>query len=136
MIDWNKYIGIPYEHLGRGWGGVDCYGLVILVYHEEYNIKLVPFEYDMAWQEHPEEEDPINKYRGADVWKEVSLADIQEGDVLLFRVGSCPVVNHIGLYIGQGYFLHTCADMPVVAARLDEVWKSKLEQVVRHVSFS
>ena len=134
MIKWTKYIGIPYKHLGRSRDGVDCYGLVILIFEEEYGIKLSPFEYSMDWQEHPEE-DPINKYRGEDVWKEISLSNAKEGDVLLFRVGNCPVVNHIGIYMREGYFLHTHVGTPVVAARLDNLWKDKLVQVVRHVSF-
>jgi len=38
---YNKYIGIPYQEKGRSETGVDCWGLVKLVYEKDFNI-LVP----------------------------------------------------------------------------------------------
>ena len=40
-MDWlNDYIGIPYEFGGRAITGLDCYGLVKLIYHNEYGLVL------------------------------------------------------------------------------------------------
>lgn len=46
-MDWlNDYIGIPYEFAGRDMTGLDCYGLVKLVYHNEYGLELPDWQVD------------------------------------------------------------------------------------------
>jgi len=41
MMHWAaKYIGHPYKEGGRGTDGVDCWGLLCLVYHQEFHIEL------------------------------------------------------------------------------------------------
>ena len=44
MMDWTPYIGIPFAWHGRELTGVDCYGLLILVY-ETLGIQLPDYEY-------------------------------------------------------------------------------------------
>jgi cell wall-associated NlpC family hydrolase len=40
MIDVNDYIGIPFRSMGRGKDGLDCYGLVKLMWYELRGITL------------------------------------------------------------------------------------------------
>ena len=40
-MNFEKYINLPYKHKGRDFSGIDCWGLVYLVYKEEKNI-LIP----------------------------------------------------------------------------------------------
>jgi len=37
---WGEYVGLPFVDGGRGDGGVDCWGLVRLVYARELDVKL------------------------------------------------------------------------------------------------
>ena len=40
-LSWlNRYIGKPYKYGGRDVTGLDCYGLVKLIYKEQYNQNL------------------------------------------------------------------------------------------------
>lgn len=41
---WQKYIGIPFLDRGRTWQGVDCGGLLYLIYKTELNIDLPGFD--------------------------------------------------------------------------------------------
>ena len=47
----NKYIGIPYKQKGRDFDGIDCWGLVRLIYKQEYDISLPSFVNDYAEQD-------------------------------------------------------------------------------------
>ena len=40
MIDYKKYLEIPYKPLGRDWNGCDCWGLLCLIAKGEYGITL------------------------------------------------------------------------------------------------
>ena len=41
-LSWlNRYIGKPYKYGGRDMEGLDCYGLVKVIYNDRYNLKLL-----------------------------------------------------------------------------------------------
>ena len=40
MIWASDDVGIPFKNQGMDWDGCDCYGLVALVYKEQYNVML------------------------------------------------------------------------------------------------
>lgn len=44
-----KYLNIPYLHKGRDEIGLDCYGLIILFYAQEFGIIIKDYEYDNNW---------------------------------------------------------------------------------------
>lgn len=80
---YNKYIGIPYKDKGRDEAGVDCWGLVALVYKNEFGIELPSFTdtYSSA-----DDSDSVEYAisHNKDSWQEVEVGTI--GSVVLFRV--------------------------------------------------
>lgn len=118
----NKYVGIPYKDNGRDTSGIDCWGLVRLIYKEQYNIDIPSF---------------VEDYNGADdraatselaaiakeEWRAKDTAE--EGDVVLFRV--LGVESHVGVCIGGDNFIHAKeGQASVVESLTSSRWKDRI----------
>ena len=118
----NNYIGIPFKEKGRDRSGADCWGLVRLIYKEQYNIDLPSFV-----NEYPSVDDRdrihelIAQYKEA--WNPVTGPS--EGSVVLFRIlGS---ETHIGVALNEQEFVHVREGSDSVIERFDSaVWKNRL----------
>ena len=124
----NDYIGIPYAARGRTRAGLDCWGLVCLVYREQFGIELpaIDAEYD------PADGNAVARLVGgplSDDWHEV--ADPQPGDVVLCRVLGYP--SHIGIVLDACHMLHARERHQVVVERIDSGgWKHRIAGFYRH----
>jgi cell wall-associated NlpC family hydrolase len=102
------YMGIPYT-----WGGskpstgMDCSGLTRYVF-KQHGIVLPHYSGYQAQMGVP-----------------VALADIQPGDLLAFGFP----VHHVGIYIGDGLFIHTPGDYVKISKLSD--WTSRLAAIRR-----
>jgi cell wall-associated NlpC family hydrolase len=106
MVEYSDLIGTPFANHGRSKEvGFDCYGVVKEVY-KRAGIDLP--EYDANWND----VDTINAYiqgeETSERWQEIPRNEIDKHIpcVLAIRLGAS-VVNHTGVYIGNGKFLHT-----------------------------
>lgn len=122
-----EYIGLPFKPLGRDRAGLDCWGLVRLVYRERYGIDLPAYVGGY---------DGISRADAADIaaliadgsrrgWREVPAAEAWEGDAVLLRCWGQPL--HIGVLVCLGVMLHVIEGRDASLARLDgPEWRRRL----------
>jgi cell wall-associated NlpC family hydrolase len=98
-----RFLGLPYLWGGMTPWGVDCSGFVAAVYRS--GGRILPRDADLQF------ENP-----GA---RAVEPAALEPGDLVFF---GRPAVSHVGLYAGEGRFVHaTTHERPVVQeSRLDD----------------
>ncbi len=81
------YIGTPYVYGGSTPSGFDCSGFVQYVYGK-IGVTL-----------------PRTSYTQATVGMKVSKQDLKVGDIVCF--GSANYINHVGIYVGDGMYIHS-----------------------------
>lgn len=120
-----KYLGIPYKHLGRDLEGLDCWGLIKMIYAdlglELFDLK----DYDERWA-----------LKGDNYFIEHYYEDWQWHtapvflDVILFR--NCKgIPAHAGVYLSKGKFIHCARGTGVIIGK----WKimlPKMEGIYRN----
>ena len=95
-----KYIGVPYLWGGTTPSGFDCSGFLQYVFRQN-GINLLRTskqQYTMG------------------VW--VSKANLQKGDLVFFQTGSNGI-SHVGMYIGNGQFIHASSSNGVTISSLN-----------------
>ena len=95
-------LGQPYRYGGDGTEGFDCSGLALYV-HQQLGIGLPRTAREQRAQS------------GA-----LDRSELQSGDLVFFTMGPRLLVDHVGIYVGEGRFVHAPrAGSPVRVARLD-----------------
>ena len=108
-----KYLGIPYIRGGTGKRGFDCSGLTKQIYSEIFGLNL-----------------PHNSYEQSrlNILENVPLNDEEfEPSDLLFFAYKKKRINHVGIYLSDGKFLHASPKGGVKISNLDDpFWKHML----------
>ncbi len=108
-----KYVGVPYKYGGVDLEGMDCSGLVNTVY-SRFGVILPRRSRDIA-------------RAGIEVHPDSMLP----GDILAFSSKPGGPVNHVGIYIGGGKFVHASSSRGVVVDSLNEYYLKRLVTVRR-----
>jgi cell wall-associated NlpC family hydrolase len=130
-MDLKKYIGIPFRDGGRDFSGLDCWGLVRLVWHEERGILMPDMgdEYSSAF-ERGDVCGLFGKYTAQDWNEDVTDRPRQELDVLVFTIGGLEI--HAGLWVRDGEMLHVMQGMATAVERYDTCkWNRRLSRILR-----
>lgn len=102
-----KYVGLPFRDRGRDFSGVDCWGIVYLIYRNEFKIALPrydDFEYHPERADREELEKVFNFERDSGNWYEIPANSAHCGDVLLFRIDG--LNTHVGLVVYPRHMIH------------------------------
>ena len=83
------FIGVPYRWGGTSkQNGFDCSGLAMTVY------RLHGMELPRSASEQFQAGDPV------------SMESLEKGDLVFFSIGNSKRINHVGIYSGDGQFIH------------------------------
>ena len=125
----NDYIGIPYEPMGRTRDGLDCWGLLRLVYREQFAIDVPSYTEDYASPEEHEEVGRLIRSETTRSWKRVDYPGL--GDGCLFDVYGEPA--HVGVVVWPGIMLHIRRGTGSCVERYDNpTWRPRLMGFYQH----
>jgi cell wall-associated NlpC family hydrolase len=98
-----SYIGTKYKRAGKTPEGFDCSGFVYYIF-KEHNISI-----------------PRTSFNQAKTTEELARDAIDIGDILSFDTSDKGKVNHTGIYIGEGEFIHSSSGKAygVTVSKLD-----------------
>jgi len=102
-MDLIKYLQIPYQHQGRTYEGVDCFGIVRLFYEAELHILLPDYggDYDQEWWK--------SENLFLDMYKTYKFKRVKApttiGDLIMFK-NTTTTPGHLGIVVDDCNFLH------------------------------
>jgi lipoprotein Spr len=99
-----RFMGTPYKFGGTDLSGVDCSGFVLKVFQNGLNIKL-----------------PHSAAAQSQLGQGVPTTNLGYGDLVFFS-NHPRKITHVGIYLGQGQFVHASTSSGVIKSRLDETY--------------
>lgn len=99
-----RWLGVPYRYGGESRSGVDCSGMVMVIYRDVAGLKL-----------------PRNTVAQRDYCHEVSRRQLQPGDLVFFSSSKGgQKISHVGMYVGNGRIIHASSSRGVIESALEE----------------
>jgi len=120
-----RYLGIPYEHLGRDLSGIDCWFLIMDAYKYAKGVDIVDVNCYGNMGKMPEGFSIENYYKN---WRQHGAPVFL--DLLIFKNSTGGL--HAGLYLSRGEFIHACRAGVVVSRIDDKRWGSTLIGIFRY----
>ncbi len=126
-----KYIGIPYIEGGRDSKGADCYGLLRLIYQEQFGIEIPEYSH-VAWVKDCDEkqlESDIEDRKQE--WQLIDSGSEKIGDCILLKIAGVPI--HLGMVVASGVMVHCARGHDSAIERYDSnKWQKRIEGFFRH----
>ncbi|MES1923906.1 NlpC/P60 family protein [Salinisphaera sp. T31B1] len=100
---YRQWQGVPYRYGGRGTDGIDCSSFVRQTMGAIESLDLPRTTYEQA-----ERGEPIDR------------SELSPGDLVFFKTGGSG--RHVGVYVGNGRFMHASTSKGVTISRLDNIY--------------
>lgn len=114
MAQYREWKGTPYQLGGNSKRGIDCSAFVQQTLSTRFGINV-----------------PRSTAAQVDVGTQVRQGEMQLGDLVFFRTGYNS--RHVGIYMGNGQFLHASTRDGVVVGDLNQAYWRKAFWTVRRV---
>ena len=113
MDQYEKWANTPYRRGGMSRKGIDCSGLVYLIFLQKFGIEL-----------------PRTVRNQARVGKKVNKKNMKPGNLVFFKTGTRS--RHVGIYVGNQKFLHVSAKKGVIISTLkNPYWAPRIWKVIK-----
>ena len=93
------WLGVPYRWAGNSTNGTDCSGLTYYVF-KNFGINV-----------------PRSSSAYSGIGTKISRSDIKKGDILMWDTNRNGTIGHVGIYIGDGMFIHASSSKGKVVTR-------------------
>lgn len=131
-----RYITIPFESKGRDFKGVDCWGLVCLIYMTELNIELPTYGEISATDLASVNKNITDGYNG-ETWVAVDRNNMKPFDVVVMKFAGSSRIGHCGIYIGNNKLIHAEKKIDVAIVPLcDHSVTQRISAFRRHVELT
>lgn len=104
-----EYLNTPYLWGGTSKHGIDCSGFIQAIMYQALGVSL-----------------PRTSYEQSNVGVDVAKEDLKFGDLLFFDTRGRGRVSHVGMYVGDGYFVHSGSKTGVAVASLESEFYSRV----------
>ncbi len=112
----DEWKGTPYLLGGLDKDGVDCSGFIYLTFRDRLNINL-----------------PRTTRQQAIKGERIDKSSLRTGDLVFFKTGK-KKINHVGIYLDNGKFLHASTSKGVIISNLDGLYWTDTYWQARRIS--
>ena len=106
MKEYHQWAGTPYVFGGEGREGIDCSALMQHVFREQFNYTL-----------------PRTASEQMKKGRRISRAALKPGDLVFFKPARRS--HHVGIYLGNGLFMHASSSQGVMISELSSKYWSR-----------
>jgi cell wall-associated NlpC family hydrolase len=126
-LHWSaEFVGLPWRERGRDRTGVDCWGLLFLIYASR-GVEVQSYADDYVSVDERERVAAIATQAASESeWLQINPGEEREFDALLFKRAG--LATHVGIVVAPGKMLH------IRNGGMSEIvpWRSRLIGIYRH----
>jgi murein DD-endopeptidase / murein LD-carboxypeptidase len=113
LTHYGQWEGVSYKLGGNTRKGIDCSAYMQRVFEDEFSLSL-----------------PRSSHEQMKQGSQITKSDLHAGDLVFFKTSQ--QMHHVGVYIGEGNFIHASSSMGVTISNLDnKYWGARYTQARR-----